>query len=234
MNFRKHFSDQLIKSNHGDTKAILEIDVTDQSKTITIFPSSIDEMKNIEVTVSSTRYNTELDYYSTKFICRIYDNDKLLSTTDHIPNIQLTMYIEKKIVLEFEEFIKSVILKYDAIIERKLVESKIEYDTGPIPVSDLKIYDTGPIPVSDLKIYDTSNSTSDEDFNDIKIFRACCELSRMNYRGICGNNKFIQFVDTCNFCDDDIKPNYQPIWYLNTPKKISSYATIAVNQSVKK
>ena len=207
MDFRKHFSDQLIKSIQGDTKAILEIDVNNQSKKITIFPSSIDEMKNIEVKVSSTTY--ESDYHPAKFICKIYGNDKLISTTDHIPNIQLTMYIEKKIVLDFEECPKVVILKYDAIVlnsvEKFVIESKIEYNNGPIYVSD-------------LQIYNVDGPTKKNPTNDIKMYRACCELSRAAHRGIYDSNSFIQFVDTCNFCDIDIKPNYQPIWYVNTPK----------------
>ena len=136
-------------------------------------------MNNIKVTVSSTICKF---YHPVKFICRIYGNDNLLSTTDHIPNIQLTMYIEKKIVLEFKEVPKVVILKYDAIIltiaEKKRVESKIVYNTGSIPVSD-------------LKIYDTSNFTSVNKFDDIKFYRASCELSRMSYKGIGDNNNFI-------------------------------------------
>jgi hypothetical protein len=60
-----------------------------------------------------------------------------------------------------------------------------------------------------------TNSTS----YGIDYFKACCELSRMAKYGIPTNIKnSTEFIDKCNFCDIDIKPNYNPIWYVNTPK----------------
>jgi len=201
MNFRKHFSDQLIKSLHGDTKAVLNFNTNE--KIITIMPACIDEMKNIKI-------KTPI-----KYICKIYGNDKLLTETNYIPNIILTMYIEKKIVLEFEEIPNVVIINYDAIIlnnvERFIVESKIEYDTGPISVADLKVY------TKEYSMKKNPNTVKSTD--DISYYRACCEMSRMANSGISDDKKkCIMFIDKCNFCDCDIKPNYRPIWYVNTPK----------------
>jgi hypothetical protein len=205
MDFRKHFSDQLVKSLQGDTKAVLEIRCDDKIKTdskITIMPLCIDCMKNIEVTPS-------------KYICKIYGNDKLLSETKYVPDILLTMYIEKKIVLEFEELLpNTIIIKYDAIVlgavEKFCNESKIQYNTGPVHVSDLKVTENATL-LTNGERHDTVNSFS--------YYRACSDLSRMAKYGIGDSiKKHIEYIDKCEFCDIDIKPNYRPIWYVNMPK----------------
>jgi hypothetical protein len=221
--FKTHFSEQLDKTYIdkmtvgegyiGYTKANLKFETND--KIITIHPQSINEMRNIKITPNN------------KFICKIYGNEKILSETEYVPDIHITMYISKKIVLEFSEIPKGVIIEYDAVIlsnnERKEVESKIKYRIGPIPVSELVlgsinyVMSMNPNPKNDsLK---ETNFTPKTIYDDINYYRALCIYSRskISVRIKENNSAYIEHVDTCQFCYKNITLNFSPLWYVNLP-----------------
>ena len=116
-----------------------------------------------------------------------------------LPDIQLSIYTQYKIILHFSSPPSKVSIRYTASIHPPKKKFKLKERVG---------YNNHPIPLDKLRF----------DGSSLKYYRGKSLLARSATYGICTDPPHMVELSVCYFCKCDLKQLF-PIWYVNTPRE---------------